>query len=68
MEKLGQVDSKKSPEPPEITEMTQNFSKVTKYLTKLKETLTSYVEKILMSKNVKNKIFREFRVFQYALW
>ena len=36
----GQVDS---PEMPEITEMTGNFTKVTKYLTKLKDTLINYV-------------------------
>ena len=33
----GQVDS------PEITEMTENFTKVTKYLTKFKETLINYL-------------------------
>ena len=32
----GQVDS---PELPEITEMTENFTKVAKYLTKFKETI-----------------------------
>ena len=39
----GQVDSPKLPETPEITEMTENFTKVTKYLTKFKETLINYV-------------------------
>ena len=38
----GQVDSSRSSETPEITEMTENFTKVTKYLTKLKETLINY--------------------------
>ena len=38
----GQVDSPESPETPELTEMTENFTKVTKYLTKLKETLINY--------------------------
>ena len=33
----GQVNSAQSPE------ITQNFTKITKYLTKLKETLTNYV-------------------------
>ena len=36
----GQVDS---PELPEITEIIEKFIKVTKHLTKLKETLTNYV-------------------------
>ena len=35
----GQVDSPELLETPEITEMTENFTKVTKYLTKFKETL-----------------------------
>ena len=39
----GKVDSPESPETPEITEMTDNFTKVTKYLTKLKDTLINYV-------------------------
>ena len=33
----GQFDS------PELPEMTENFTKVTKYLTKFKETLINYV-------------------------
>ena len=33
----GQVDS------PELSETTENFTKVTKYLTKFKETLINYV-------------------------
>ena len=39
----NQVDSSELPETPEITEMTENFTKVTKYLTKFKETVTNYV-------------------------
>ena len=39
----GQVDSPESPETPETTKMTENFTKVTKYLTKLKDTLINYV-------------------------
>ena len=41
--KPDQVDSPESPETLEIMEMTENFTKVTKYLTKLKETLINYV-------------------------
>ena len=41
----GQVDSPELLETPEITEMTENFTKVTKYLTKFKETLINYVWK-----------------------
>ena len=43
MEKLGQVDSPKSLETPEFKKMTQNFTKVTKYLTKLKDILINYI-------------------------
>ena len=39
----GQVNSPESPETPEIMEKTENFIKVTKYLTKQKETLINYV-------------------------
>ena len=39
----GQVDSPEPPETPEITEIIENIIKVTKQLTKLKETLTNYV-------------------------
>ena len=39
----GQVDSLELPETPEIEEMTENFTKVTKYLAKFKETLINYV-------------------------
>ena len=42
----GKVDSPELPEKPEITEITENFTKVTKYLTKFKETLINYVWKI----------------------
>ena len=38
----GQVDSPELPKTPEITEMTENFMKVTKYLAKFKETLRNY--------------------------
>ena len=34
----GQLDSPESPETPEITKMTENFTQVTKYLNKFKET------------------------------
>ena len=40
---IGQRDSPELPETPEITETTENFMKVTKYLTKFKETLINYV-------------------------
>ena len=39
----GQVDSPELPETPEIMELTENFTKVIKYLTKFKETLINYV-------------------------
>ena len=39
----GQFDSSESPERPEITEIIENFTKVTKDLTKLKDTLENYV-------------------------
>ena len=39
----GQVNSPELPETPEITDIIENFIKVTKHLTKLKETLTNYV-------------------------
>ena len=39
----GRVDSPGLPEMPEITEMTENFTLVTKYLAKFKETLINYV-------------------------
>ena len=41
----GQFDSSKSSETPEITEMTENFTKVTKYLTKLKDALINCLGK-----------------------
>ena len=40
--KLGLTGQINSPESPEITEMTEYFTKVTKYLTKSKETLINY--------------------------
>ena len=41
--KKGQVGSPELPETLEIMQKTKNFIKVTKNLTKLKETLTNYV-------------------------
>ena len=43
MDFQGQVDSPEFPETPETTEIMDNFIKVTKYLTKLKEALINYV-------------------------
>ena len=40
---LGQVDSPESPETPKITKIIENFTKVTKHLTKLKEAWANYV-------------------------
>ena len=40
---LGQVDFPESRKTPEITEVTEDFSKVIKYLTKLKDTLINSV-------------------------
>ena len=39
----SQVDSLELPETPKITELTESFKKVTKHLTKFKETLINYV-------------------------
>ena len=39
----GQVDSPESPKTPETTEKMENFIKMTKYLTKLKEALINHV-------------------------
>ena len=66
--KKGQVDSLESPKTPEIMEMTENFIKMTKNLTKLKQTLANYLLENLTSKNTKNKIFCTFQVFECALW
>ena len=58
---FGQVDSPESPETLEITEMTENFTTVTKYLTKLKETLINYVwEKNSCHKTVRIKFSVDF--------
>ena len=38
----NQFDSQELPETPKIMEMTENFTKVTKYLTKFKETLINW--------------------------
>ena len=52
----GRVDSPELPGTPEITEMTENFMKVTKYLTKFKETLINYAwDKIYHQKAVRIK-------------
>ena len=67
MSVFGQVDSPESPKTPEITEMTENFTKVTKYLTKSKQTTNCGWEN-LTSKGSKYKIFCEFRVFEYPIW
>ena len=40
---FGHVDSPELSETLEITEMIENFTKVTKYLAKFKETLINYV-------------------------
>ena len=64
----GLVNSLESLEMPEITEMAENFTEVTKYLTKSKVTLINYGWENLTSKSSKNKIFRRFRVFEYAIW
>ena len=40
---MGQIDSLELPKTSEITEMTENFTKVTKHLTIFKETLINYV-------------------------
>ena len=42
---FGQVDSLELPEMLEITEMIENFTKVTKYLAKFKETINYVWEK-----------------------
>ena len=64
----GQVDSPESSETPEIAEMMENFTKVTKYLTKSKETSINYGWENLTSKSSKKKFFHGFRVFKYAIW
>ena len=40
---VGQVNFPEFPEMPGITEMTENFTKIIKYLTTFKETLINYV-------------------------
>ena len=40
---MGQVNSLELPQRLEITEMMEHFTKVTKHLTKFKETLINYV-------------------------
>ena len=51
----GQKDSPELPETPEIMEMTENFTKVTKYLSKFKETLINCLGKISRQKAVRIK-------------
>ena len=60
---IGQVDFLELPETPEITE---NFTKVAKYLANFKKVLIMF-RKNLTSKSSKNKISRGFRVSEYAL-
>ena len=62
------VDFPELSERPEITEMTVNLKKVSKYLTKFKETLINYVWEKSQSKSSKNKIFCGLPVFEYVLW
>ena len=64
---MGQVDSPESPETLEIMEMLEIFTKVTKYLTKSKETLINYGWQNLTSKSSKNKISVDF-VFSNMLY
>ena len=52
---MGQVDSPESLETPEITETMQNFIKVTKYLTKLKNINKLCLRKISLQKLVRMK-------------
>ena len=58
------VDFPELSERPEITEMTENLKKVSKYLTKFKENVWEKSQ----SKSSKNKIFRGLPVFEYVLW
>ena len=51
----GQVDSPELPETLAITESTENFTKVTKYLTKFKETLKNCFGEISRQKAVRIK-------------
>ena len=52
---MGQVDSPQSPETPEIMEKMENFIKVTKNLTKLKETSINCLGKISIQKTLRIK-------------
>ena len=47
--KHGQVDSPELPETQETTEMTGNYTKVTKYLIKFKETLINVMLCVMYS-------------------
>ena len=55
---LGQADSPESLKISEVTEMAENLIKVTKYLTKLTETLMSFVWK---KSHVKKQLEKTFR-------
>ena len=59
----GQVDS---PETPEITEIIENFIKMTKYFTKLKDTLTNYVRKKYHFKKQQESNFPWFPGFRIS--
>ena len=61
---MGQVDSPESLETPEITETMENFIKVTKYLTKLKDINKLCLRKIPLQKLV----ILVIRVFECVLW
>ena len=50
-ENYGQVDSPELPETPEITKKTENFTKMTEYLIKQKETLILSVSEKYQSKS-----------------
>ena len=54
---MGQVNSLELPQRLEITEMMEHFTKVTKHLTKFKETLINCFGKISCQKAVRIKFF-----------
>ena len=57
---MGQVDSPELSKTLEITEMMENFTKVTKYLTKFKEILINCLGKISCQKAVRIKFSVDF--------
>ena len=63
---MGQFNSPELLETLEITEMTENFIKVTKHLTELKETLTNYVWEKPHFKKKKNKKIRR-RIIKFSV-